>query len=602
MECMSEAVSYRVSLPKPHSHLFEVEAHFPPFGEEPVVAFPVWTPGSYLVREYARHIQELSASAVSGAPLPFTRLDKRSIRVKSGGKAFRLKYKVYANELTVRTSHLDGTHGYFNGATLFFYAEPLRGREHRVAVHAPSGWQVFSALDRQGVDFIASSYDDLIDSPFEIGPHKPLEFTAAGVPHQVVLWGDPVLDTEKLIADLQKICETEAQLFGGLPMKRYLFLVYLTDKGRGGLEHKASTALLFPRTGFQNAKGWEDFLTLAAHEYFHLWNVKRIKPKALVPFDYSQESYTQLLWSFEGTTSYYDNLLVRRAGLMSAARYLTRMGETLTLLHTTPGRKVMTLADSSMLSWIKHYRPDENSANSAISYYLKGEVVAMLLDLEIRRATGDAKSLDDLMRLLWSRYGDERGVPEDGIEKAAAEVAGTDLTSFFDRAVRSTDELDYSVLSHVGLEARFRVRESASDKGGSPPRIKASEAKPKGWLGILTKGSSTIATVLDGSPAMEAGLYPDDELVACDGYRVDAAGLVSRSEERKPGETIRITVFRRDKLIEVPVTLGTKPADAIYLARVEHPSEQQKAAYKSWLGAPWEETSDREGVAVPRGG
>ncbi|MFZ5469901.1 MAG: M61 family metallopeptidase [Myxococcota bacterium] len=588
---MAPIVRYAVSMPRPHSHLFEVEAAFPATGEALTARLPVWTPGSYLVREYARHLQEVTARSDQGEALSVTRLDKRSFHVPSKGRPVTLKYKVYANELTVRTSHLDGSHGYFNGATVFLYAEPLRGAEHRVAVHPPSGWEAFCALDRQGTEFVAPNYDELVDSPFEVGPHTPLAFTAAGVPHQVILWGDPQLDREKLVGDLAKICETEAKLFGGLPMRRYLFFVYLTDKGRGGLEHKASTALLYPRTGFSNAKGWEDFLTLCAHEYFHLWNVKRIKPRALVPFDYGQENYTRLLWAFEGVTSYYDNLLVRRAGLMSAARYLQRLGESVSALHSTPGRKVLPLAEASMVAWIKHYRPDENTANSAISYYLKGEIVAFLLDLELRRATSDQKSLDDVMRYLWKRYGDERGVPEDGVEAAVNEVAGKDLSAFFDRALRSTDELDYSVLSHVGLEARFRVREAASDKGGSPPRVK--EPKARGWLGLSIKGSATIATVLEGSPAMEAGLYADDDIVALDGFKVDGGALVSRCEDKKPGEVVKVTVFRRDKLLEVSVPLGQKPADAIYFSRVETPTEQQKSSFQEWLGAAWEDAEQK---------
>ncbi|MHB8872582.1 MAG: M61 family metallopeptidase [Myxococcaceae bacterium] len=586
---MPQAVCYRVSMSRPHSHLFEVEAHFPNEGEELVVALPVWTPGSYLVREFARHVQDLQASTVKGEPLSLTRVDKRSFKVSAKGGPVRLHYKVYANELTVRTSHLDGSHGYFNGATLFFYCEKMRALPHRVAVHPPPGWEAFCALERQGLEFLAPNYDELVDSPVEVGPHTPLTFTAAGVPHQVVVWGDGTLDREKLVAELQKVCETEAAMFGGLPMARYLVLVYLMDKGRGGLEHKASTALVVPRAAFTSPKGWEDFLSLAAHEYFHLWNVKRVKPRALVPFDYAQESYTQLLWAFEGVTSYYDNLLLRRAGLLPAAKYLTRLGETLTTLQGSPARKVQTLVEASLISWIKHYRPDENSPNSAISYYLKGEVVAVLLDLTLRRATGDARSLDDLLRLLWKRYGDESGVPEDGVEKAAAEVAGADLSAFFDRSLRSTEELDYGPFAHVGLEARTRVKESPNDKGGSPPRLKAAELKPKGFLGIYTRGSSTIATVLDGSPSMEAGLYAEDEVVALDEYRTDGAGLIARCEEKRPGDIARVTVFRRDRLVEVPVVLGTKPADAVYLARVEQPSPAQKAAYRAWLGVDFDE-------------
>jgi len=586
---MSQAVHYRVSMTRPHSHLFEVEATFPAGPDVLDAVLPVWTPGSYLVREYARHLQDVTAVGVRNEPLPVQRVDKRTFRVRAGGQPVTLRYRVYAHELTVRTSHLDGSHGYFNGATLFLYTEATRYLEHHVTVVEPEGWRTFCALERQGRAFAASNYDELVDSPFEVGPHTPLSFVAAGVPHEVVIWGDTVVDPDKLTSDLQRICEAEARMFGGLPMQRYLFLVYLSDKGRGGLEHQASTALLFPRTGLLSSRGWEDFLTLAAHEYFHLWNVKRVKPRALVPFDYSQENYTTLLWAFEGMTSYYDNLFVRRAGLMSASRYLTRLGETLTSLHTTPGRRVQTLADASLMSWIKHYRPDENSPNSAISYYLKGEVVCALLDLEIRRATGDAKSLDDVVRLLWQRYGSGTGVEEQGVEEAVKEVAGKDLTPFFDRAVRSTEELDYSVLSHVGLEVGFRMRDSSSDKGGSPPTRKSGEVKPKGWLGLTIKGNATVATVVDGSPAMEAGLYPEDEIVALDGYKTDGAGLLSRCDDRRPWETVLVTLFRRDKLMEIPVLLGQKPADAAYLTRVDKPTDAQKAAFQAWLGTAWDE-------------
>ncbi len=581
-------VRYRVSMPQPHSHLFEVQATFPPAGDAVTIALPVWTPGSYLVREYARHVQELKVTDEAGSPMPFERVDKRSIRVKANERPFRLKYRVYANELTVRTSHLDGSHAYFNGATLFYYVESLRDRPHHVTIDVPAGWHTSVALEQEGTEYVAPNYDELVDSPFEVGSHETLSFTAAAVPHELVVWGGLQFDEKKLTSDLTKIIETEAAMFGGLPMKRYTFFVYGTDKGRGGLEHKASTALLFPRTGLSGSKGWEDFLTLAAHEYFHLWNVKRIKPKRLVPFDYGQENYTQLLWFFEGGTSYYDNLVVRRAGLMTGGRYLTRLGESLTALHTTPGRGVMSLVDASYLSWVKHYRPDENSPNSAISYYLKGEIVCLLLDLHLRRATNDQKSLDDLMRLLWSRYGDESGVPEDGVEAAAVELGGEALKSFFAHTLRSTAELDYSVLSHVGLEVKSRPRESVNDKGGTPPRSKTD--KNPGYLGIVAKSNGAIASVLEDSPAMEAGLYADDEVVALDGLKCDANSLLTRCEDRKPGELVRVTVFRRDQLLDVNVTLEPKPADAVYLAKVEKPTEAQKSAYRAWLGSAFDES------------
>jgi predicted metalloprotease with PDZ domain len=578
---MTEPARYRVSMPRPHTHLFEVEARFP--GQDVLEAvLPVWTPGSYLVREYARHVQQIMAVDEAGAALPVERVDKRTWRVQARGRPVTLRYRVYANELTVRTSHLDGSHGYFNGASLFLYAEALRGGPQRLVVEAPPGWSVFTALDGDGEGFVAPDYDTLVDSPVEVGPHTPLRFTAAGVPHEVVVWGGAI-DRSKLETDLRAVCEAEAALWGGLPFPRYLFLIYLADKGRGGLEHGASTALIYGRQQLTAPKGWEDFLTLASHEYFHAWNVKRLKPRAFVPFDYAGENYTRLLWAFEGITSYYDNLLVRRAGRMSGARYLCRLGEAFSVLLATPGRMVQTLEEASLTAWVKYYRQDENTPNSAVSYYLKGELVALCLDLEIRRATADAKSLDDVMRLLWTRYGDGRGVPESGVEEAAVEIAGGVLRGFFDRALRSTADLDTSVLEHVGLQLRTRIRESASDKGGTPPRLKPGETPPRGWTGIVPRGPS-ICSVLEGSPAQTAGLYPEDEVVAIDGIRGDAAALVSRSDDRAPGQTVRVTVFRRDLLVDVPVTLGQRPEDAVWLAPVEAPTEAQRASFERWLG------------------
>lgn len=578
---MTEPVRYRVSMPRPHTHLFEVEARFP--GQDVLEAvLPVWTPGSYLVREYARHVQQIMAVDEAGAALPVERVDKRTWRVQAHGRPVTLRYRVYANELTVRTSHLDGSHGYFNGASLFLYAEALRGGPQRLVVEAPPGWSVFTALDGDGKGFVAPDYDTLVDSPVEVGPHTPLRFTAAGVPHEVVVWGGAI-DRSKLETDLRAVCEAEAALWGGLPFPRYLFLIYLADKGRGGLEHGASTALIYGRQQLTAPKDWEDFLTLASHEYFHAWNVKRLKPRAFVPFDYAGENYTRLLWAFEGITSYYDNLLVRRAGRMSGARYLCRLGEAFSVLLATPGRMVQTLEEASLTAWVKYYRQDENTPNSAVSYYLKGELVALCLDLETRRATADAKSLDDVMRLLWTRYGDGRGVPESGVEEAAVEIAGGVLRGFFDRALRSTADLDTSVLEHVGLQLRTRIRESASDKGGTPPRLKPGETPPRGWTGIVPRGPS-IGSVLEGSPAQTAGLYPEDEVVAIDGIRGDAAALVSRSDDRAPGQTVRVTVFRRDLLVDVPVTLGQRPEDAVWLAPVEAPTEAQRASFERWLG------------------
>ena len=592
---MPNTTRYTVSMREPNTRLFEVEGRFSTSGRKSVeLVLPVWTPGSYLVREYARHLQDFAVVDEKGHALAWKRADKRTFRVETAGASELVaKWKVYANDLTVRAAHLDQSHGYWNGATLFLHDESQRTSRHEVCVQTPAGWKTHVALPREGDAFVATDYDTLLDSPFHAGPEDAERFTAAGVTHELVIWGQGNLDRKQLVSDLQVIIETEAKIFGGLPFDRYLFIVLLSDKGRGGLEHKASTTLLYPRFGFRPKKSYEEFLTLAAHEYFHLWNVKRIKPKALVPFDYSRESYTELLWAMEGITSYYDTLLTRRAGLIDGSRYLERQGENLSSLAQTPGRLVQSLGEASTCAWIKYYRPDDNSANSSVSYYLKGEVVAMLLYLEIRQRTQDSKSLDDVMRLLWQRYGDEKGVPEDGVEAAATEVAGSSLADFFARTVHAPVELDFGALAHVGLEVRRRPRESSGDKGGTPAKEKS--ATPKAWLGAVTRSQNDrclVSYAPAGSPAHAHGLYADDELVALDGWRVEPDKITTRVEEYVPGSRVKITLFRRDELLTVDVTLGEKPADALWIARRDDATPAQKRAYESWLGEPWDKKSD----------
>ena len=632
---MTHATSYTVSLRAPHTRLIEVEGRFATAGRAQLeLVMPVWTPGSYLVREYARHLQDFTAVDESGRALEHTRTDKRTFQIlTAGARSVTARWKVYANDLTVRAAHFDDTHAHFAPAAVFLHDEQVRGEPHQVTLDAPEGWRTHVALPREGESpsnnrrrfgaapppsaaahappsaasegggaassaesdcstnlevFVAADLDALIDSPFHVGPEAALAFTAAGKPHELVIWGQGNFDPKRLTADLARICETEAKLFGGLPFERYLFILLLTDKGRGGLEHQASTSLLYPRFGFQPQKSYEELLTLAAHEYFHLWNVKRIKPAALVPFDYSKESYTALLWAMEGITSYYDTLLVRRAGLMGGARYLERMGENLSALAQTPGRLVQGLDEASRCAWVKYYRPDENSANSGVSYYLKGELVAMLLDLEIRRRTDDAKSLDDVMRLLWQRFGDGRGVPERGVEDVASEVAGVSLADFFARGVHAPGELELSALGHVGLEARTRPREGAGDKGGTPAR--ELDPRPAGYLGAVTRARGdrcVVAYALAGSPAYRDGLLADDEVLALDGYKVDAESLAARVEAHAPGQAVALTVFRRDQLRTVAVTLGEKPHDALWIARRSDATPAQKRAYESWLGEAW---------------
>ncbi|MEI6226782.1 MAG: M61 family peptidase [Deltaproteobacteria bacterium] len=523
---------YRVSMPQPHSHLFEVEAVLDSPGPAPVLAFPVWTPGSYLVREFARHLEGVEADDGAGARLPLVRLDKHRFRIDAdGAPQVRLRYRVYANDPTVRTSHLDGSHGYWNGANLFPYAEGRLGEPVELLVDPPAGWRVSTALEGGPTRFTARDFDELCDSPVEVGAHALVPFEALGKRHEVAVAGNGHVDLERFVTDLQVIVETLGRFMGGLPYDRYLFIVHLADRRRGGLEHERSTTLDVARTAFFPRDAYEETLALAAHEFLHLWNVKRLRPAALRPYDYSREQYTRLLWWFEGVTSYYDRLTLVRAGLSGARGWLKHLGEQWTALARQSGAGKMSLEEASLTAWIKYYRPDENSPNSSVSYYLKGELVALCLDLELRRAGG---SLDDLLRTLHSRFAGT-GLPEDGVERAAAEVMGEGAArDFFDRFVRGTAPVEPR-LDGVGLVLQRRPAQSQDDRGGTGARRNGEEGQA-GWLGaeIPAGPRLVVRTVREGGPAWTCGLYAEDEIVAESGFRVDRGALWDRMRQVGP--------------------------------------------------------------------
>jgi predicted metalloprotease with PDZ domain len=576
---------YRLALPEPHSHLFHVEAVLDRPGAAAELCFPVWTPGSYLVREFARHVEGLEADDGAGRPLPVERLDKHRVRIASEGAArVVLRYRVYANELTVRTCHLDGTHGYVNGAAVFPYAPGRMRERHELEIVPPEGWTVSTALEGGPTRFTARDYDELADSPVEIGRHRLLRFTALGTPHEIALWGRARLDEARLVEDARRVVETLGALMGGLPYERYLFIVHLTDKRRGGLEHAASTTLNVGRNGFFPREAYEETISLLAHEFFHLWNVKRLRPAALTPYDYGREQYTRLLWWFEGVTSYYDQLTLVRAGVLEPRKYLKHLGQALTSLERTPGARKMSAEEASFLAWVKLYRPDENSANSAVSYYLKGELVAFALDLALRRAGG---SLDMLLRTLYARHV-EGGLPEDGVERAAAEVMGAAAArAFLDRHVRGVEPL-VPDLELVGLRLLRRPAAGWDDKGGTPAKTENGRP-PAGFLGVeLAPGPKLmVQSVREGSPAWRAGLYAEDEIVAEGGFRVDRGGLWDRLCQEGPVGRVELTVFRRDELVQVEVPLAPAPEDTVWLEPAPEAPPEACAAFEAWCGAPW---------------
>jgi predicted metalloprotease with PDZ domain len=538
---------------------------------------PVWTPGSYLVREYAKHLQDLSAdTGEQRHPLPSHKLAKNHWQIETADASeITVRYRVFANELSVRTNHLDATHGYFNGAALFFFIPGFEQQPIRVTIVPPKpDWHVTTPLppvSGESNTFEAKDFDTLVDSPFEIGSQQLYDFEVLGKPHQLAIWGQGNADPERIIEDTKKIIEVEAQLYGGLPYERYIFLLHLAATGFGGLEHKDACSLIYSRFGFRAKDKYNRFMQLVAHEFFHLWNVKRIRPKALEKFNYEQENYTTSLWFCEGTTSYYDLVIPQRAGIYDAKAFLECLGKEITQLQTTPGRKVQPVSESSFDAWIKLYRRDANSNNSQISYYLKGELVSLLLDLLIRSRHGNKRSLDDVMRQMWARFGKEEiGFTPQQLKDVIESVAQTDLSDFFERYIDGTDELPFDeYLQPFGL------------------RLYSVEAEePVPHLGVNVKaehGKEVIQFVEANSPAGIAGVDAGDELLAIDGLRVTADQLSDRLKDYNVGDTVKLSVFHQDELRTLPVTLGTPRPSRYQIVPVENPTQAQKQNFAGWL-------------------
>jgi predicted metalloprotease with PDZ domain len=573
------ALHYTVAMPQPTSHLFEVTLQVRNWPQSSLdLKMPVWTPGSYLVREYSRHLQDFAATCEHGAALTWQKVGKNHWQVNSLGRPVTIRYRIFAHELTVRTNHLDDTHGFFNGAALFFYILGWQQQPVTVTIVPPPNWQiatVLPALPGQANTFIAADFDTLVDSPFEIGHHQIHPFTALDKPHEYVIWGQGNLDIARLIHDTQKVIEVEAAIFGGLPYDRYQFLLHLAPNSFGGLEHKASCTLIYDRLGFRARAKYERFMQLVAHEFFHLWNVKRIRPKALEVFDYEAENYTPSLWFCEGTTSFYDLIVPLWAGIYDAKTYLRNLSQEITQYLNTPGRLVQPVSEASFDAWIKLYRPDANSANSQISYYLKGEMISLLLDLGIRIKHRNQRSLNQVMRHLWEQFGQaEIGFTPEQLKSVIEAVAEFDLTDFFNRYIYGVEELPFDeYLAGFGL-----CLQSNQDDADRPPFL---------GLACKTENQRDIVKFVEAqSPAQQAGINVGDELVAIAGWRVGANQLEERLKEYQPGDVIEMTVFHHDALKVCTVALAAPRATSYQLVALAHPADLQKQNFAGWLGVP----------------
>lgn len=580
---MSLNIQYTIAMPKPESHRFLVSLKVENWRLDALQAefvLPAWTPGSYLVREFARHLENFRAETLDGTPLPWRRVSKATWQVETGAVTdFRASYEVYANDLTVRTSHLDESHGYFNGTNVFMYLDGFKEHPVSLSIQAPEGWHSSIALpqNERGL-FEAKTYDLLVDSPAEIGSHRVLTFNAVGKPHEIALWGSGNEDESALKQDMKNIVETVAQMFQNeLPYDHYLFIVHLGDRLGGGLEHQNSTTLAVDRWTFSPRRDYEKFLRLTAHEYFHAWNVKRLRPSNLGPFDYTKEVYTPLLWVMEGFTSYYDNLFMRRAGFITPQRYLELMAERIAKYRQQPGRLVQSLEESSLTAWIKYYRQDENYINTGVSYYLKGSLVALMLDLHLRYISNNEKSLDDVMRYLWHIYGSrDIGFTPDQFYDALEGVGEMDIDPYRKRFVSGVEELPLEqYFTLAGLEI---ISEHKSKT-------------PKAWTGLRFRNAASgvrIKNVLRDSPAAAAGLMANDRLIAIDGYEIqDQAFVKARLHEKKPDDKVTFHLFRYGELIEKQVMLAQTPHDQITLRPRKEATLHQRKLLEDWLATTW---------------
>ncbi|OWY33541.1 peptidase M61 [Herbaspirillum aquaticum] len=583
---MATPIRYRITSLDPASHLYDVSltVDSPAAGGQ-VFSLPAWIPGSYMIREFGKNIVQLRGES-NGRKVAVKKLDKHTWQAAPCKGALTLHYQVYAWDLSVRTAHLDRTHGFFNGTSVFLAAHGFEDGEQVVDIVRPEGedfkrWRVATAMPelkakRYGFGtYVAPNYDALIDHPVEIGDFALATFQAHGVPHDVVITGRvPNLDLARLCDDLKKICEAQIAFFEPrskrAPMDRYVFMTLAVGDGYGGLEHRASTALICSRADLpvkgkaEQTDGYRTYLGLCSHEYFHTWNVKRIKPTVFAPYDLRQENYTSLLWLFEGFTSYYDDLFLVRTGVIDLDNYLKLAGKTVTGVLRGSGRKKQSVAESSFDAWVKYYRQDENASNAIVSYYTKGSLVALGLDLTIRIQTRGRRSLDDVMRGLWVRYGrdfydgKQQGVPEDEILAIMEELSGADLKRFHDRHIRGTEDVPLEdLLPAFGVAYEANV---------------PADAKP--WLGARIGkegGDAKLAAVYEGGPAMLAGLSAGDKLVAIDGLRVPASGPDGLLARYRINDTVRIHAFRRDELMEFSLRLKSDTAPQVTLKALAKP-------------------------------
>jgi predicted metalloprotease with PDZ domain len=573
---VSPKIAYKVTFPEAQAHYADIEMTVSGLKQPTLdLKMPVWTPGSYLIREFAKNIESLTATA-NGKAVAAPKTSKNTWHINTAGiSTVVVKYKVYSFEVSVRTSFVDITHGFLSTTGIFLYPKGMLNQPSTIKITPYKDWTTVStSLEKVGGDqftLTSPNFDILYDSPIEVGTQDVFGFDAAGVKYEVAMYGGGNYDKERLKKDMAKVVEAETAVFGENPNKHYTFIVHNRQRGGGGLEHLSSTVLGASREQYGSESGYINFLGLVAHEHFHLWNVKRLRPIVLGPFDYETENYTTNLWIAEGFTAYYQNLIRRHAELYSVDSYLADAVGDINTVENQPGTKVQPLAEASFDAWIKAYRPNENSYNTGISYYDKGAVVGMLLDLEIMNTTGGKQSLDDVMKYMYNTYykGKKRGYTDAEFKLAFEKFSGKNLDDFYAKYINGLAPIDYNkYLNYAG----YKITDQLADSNN--PTLGVAASNQPG-------GKKIVSMVQRDGAGWKDGINVGDEIVSVDGTPV--TDMTTLMNGHKVGDKITVTVSRDGKAYNLPVTLLRNNRVQYKAEEIANPTAQQLAVRKKWL-------------------
>lgn len=562
-------IKFEISFIEPQAHYIEVKMNIDNLKEQEIeVALPVWAPGSYLVREFSKNIESIHAVSKNGDPLVIEKVSKNSWKIKTdGNQTISINYRIYAFEISVRTSFVDASHAFLSPTGVFLHRKGHLDEPVVVNIKPYKTWSKVSTglekIDKKSFTYYAKNFDWLYDSPIEIGNQDIFEFETEGVRHEVAMVGDGTYDKAKLKEDMAKVIVESTRVFKENPNDRYVFIVHHYLNGGGGLEHLNSTVLGAKRTAYSNPTSYSNFLSLVAHEYFHLWNVKRLRPIALGPFDYDKENYTTDLWIAEGFTAYYDNLLIKRAGIIDEKRYFQLLQTDINSILNSNGDKIQSVAEASFDAWIKYYRQNENSTNSQVSYYTKGAVLGAVLDLWILKNSEGKSSLDDVLRGMYIKFYKEKdkGYTSEEFKEALEQALGEKLDDFYKKYVNGTETLDFNkFLNYAGLE----LLETSDTKTPS--------------LGIKEK-KGIITHILRNGAAWESGLNVNDEIIAINGERVIDLDISSY----KIGDKVDVLINRDGILKTISVKLTRNPEKSWQISHLAETNDLQKNVLKKWL-------------------